>query len=148
MRCPICNCLNTKVVDSRHSDDGIAIRRRRECLTCAHRFTTYERLCLSSLIVKKSDGTSQVYDRDKLMRGLFTACAKRPINPSSISELIDDLESDFVKNNTLEITSSELGSKVLEKLKKLDDVAFVRFASVYKHFQDIKEFSNIIEEMD
>lgn len=147
MRCPSCGNLESKVVDSRPSDDGCVIRRRRECLQCGRRFTTYERSEENPLIVVKSDGSSEAYDRQKLMRGLLIACAKRPISPDQISTLIDEIESDLRKRNEVEIRSKDLGDIVMAKLAKLDDVAYVRFASVYKDFQNIEEFAAALEEL-
>ena len=124
MKCPACGNLESKVVDSRPSDDGSSIRRRRECLQCGRRFTTYERLGDNPLIIIKSDGSSEAYDRQKLMRGLLIACAKRPIAPEQLGALID---------------------MALVRLAKLDDVAYVRFASVYKDFQNVEEFAAALE---
>ena len=147
MRCPSCGHLESKVVDSRPSDDGAAIRRRRECLQCRHRFTTYERLGDNPLLVTKSDGSSETYDRNKLLRGITVACAKRPVSPDQITNLIDDIEAELRSMPRNELTSSDLGNKVLERLEKLDDVAYVRFASVYKDFQNIEEFASALEEL-
>ncbi len=147
MRCPSCGFPESKVVDSRPSDDGSTIRRRRECLECKHRFTTYERLGDSPLLVTKSDGSSETYDRNKLVRSVTLACAKRPISPDQITTLIDDIESELRAAPRNEITSRNLGTKVLEKLESLDDVAYVRFASVYKDFKNIEEFAAALEEL-
>ena len=147
MRCPSCGHLESKVVDSRPSDDGGVIRRRRECLECGRRFTTYERAEENPLIVVKSDGSSEAYDRKKLMRGLLIACAKRPISPEQISSLINGIETDLRNSNQIEIRSKELGDMVMSRLAKLDDVAYVRFASVYKDFQNIEEFAAALEEL-
>lgn len=147
MRCPSCGHLESKVVDSRPSDDGTAIRRRRECLQCGNRFTTYEKAEDNPLIVVKSDGSSEVYDRQKLMRGVLIACAKRPISPDQISALIDGIESDLRNSNEIEIRSKALGDMVMTRLAKLDDVAYVRFASVYKDFKNIQEFASALEEL-
>ena len=147
MRCPSCGCPESKVVDSRPSDDGSSIRRRRECLECKHRFTTYERLGDSPLLVTKSDGSSETYDRNKLMRGVTVACAKRPITPEQITSLIEDIELDMRTVPRNQITSKMLGDMVLERLEKLDDVAYVRFASVYKDFKNIEEFASALEEL-
>lgn len=147
MRCPACGNSESKVVDSRPSEDGAAIRRRRECLECGHRFTTYERLGDSPLIIVKSDGSSEAYDRQKLMRGLLTACAKRPIAPERIEALIDDIELELRGTARSETTSRSLGDMALARLAKLDDVAYVRFASVYKDFQNIEEFAAALEGM-
>ena len=147
MRCPSCDYPESKVVDSRPSDDGATIRRRRECLSCKHRFTTYERLGDTPLLVTKSDGSSETYDRNKLVRGVTVACAKRPITPDQINSLIDGIEAELRAAPRSEITSKDLGTKVLERLVKLDDVAYVRFASVYKDFQNIEEFASALEEL-
>ena len=147
MRCPACGYEESKVVDSRPSDDGASIRRRRECLECKYRFTTYERLADNPLLVIKSDGSSEVYDRSKLMRGVVIACAKRPISPEQIASFIDSIEAELRNNNLTQITSKELGTMVLERLIDIDDVAYVRFASVYKDFKDIGEFAAALEEL-
>ena len=147
MRCPSCDYPESKVVDSRPSDDGATIRRRRECLNCKHRFTTYERLGDTPLLVTKSDGSSETYDRNKLIRGVTVACAKRPITPEQITSLIDSIEAELRAMPRNEITSKELGTKVLERLESLDDVAYVRFASVYKDVQNIEEFAAALEEL-
>lgn len=145
MRCPACGNVESKVVDSRPSDDGLSIRRRRECLECGRRFTTYERLGDSPLIVIKKDGSSEVYDRQKLMRGVLIACAKRSITPEQISAVIDSIEAELRNTMRSEIPSMELGDMVLVRLRELDDVAYIRFASVYKDFRNIEEFKNALE---
>ena len=147
MRCPSCGNTESKVVDSRPSDDGATIRRRRECLSCKHRFTTYERLGDSPLLIIKSDGSSETYDRSKLLRGVTVACAKRPVTPDQINALIDGIEAELRQAPKNEATSKDLGIKVLERLEKLDDVAYVRFASVYKDFQNIEEFAAALEDL-
>lgn len=145
MRCPSCGNPESKVVDSRPSEDGTAIRRRRECLECGRRFTTYERLGDNPLIIIKTDGSSEAYDRQKLMRGLLSACAKRPIAPEQIALLIDSIEGELRNASRNEISSKDLGDMVLVRLAKLDDVAYVRFASVYKDFQNVEEFAAALE---
>lgn len=145
MKCPACGHIESKVVDSRPADEGSAIRRRRECLSCGRRFTTYERLGDNPLIVIKSDGSSEAYDRQKLMRGLLIACAKRPISPEQIGTLIDSIESELRNASRNEIRSKDLGDMALIRLSKLDDVAYVRFASVYKDFQNVEEFAAALE---
>lgn len=145
MRCPSCGYEESKVVDSRPSEDNISIRRRRECLDCANRFTTYERLESTPLVIVKSDGSSEAYERDKLFRGLLIACAKRPISSDRIGLLIDDIEADLRNNLKNSIKSKELGDMVLARLQELDDVAYIRFASVYKDFQNIEEFTTALE---
>ncbi len=145
MKCPACGHVESKVVDSRPADEGSAIRRRRECLSCGRRFTTYERLGDNPLIVIKSDGSSEAYDRQKFMRGLLIACAKRPISPEQIGTLIDSIESELRNASRNEIRSKDLGDMALVRLAKLDDVAYVRFASVYKDFQNVEEFAAALE---
>lgn len=144
MRCPNCSYLDSKVVDSRPSDDGATIRRRRECLSCGRRFTTYERLGDSPLTVTKSDGSTEVYNREKLFRGIITACAKRPITPDQINTLIDDIENELRASNANQIASKRLGDMALERLASIDDVAYIRFASVYKDFKSIGEFQQAL----
>lgn len=145
MRCPACGHPESKVVDSRPSDDGASIRRRRECLSCGRRFTTYERLGDNPLVIVKSDGSSEAYDRSKLYRGLLIACAKRPISAETIGALIDDIEADLRNSFSTEIKSKDLGEMALERLSKLDDVAYIRFASVYKDFQNVEEFTEALK---
>lgn len=145
MRCPVCGHPESKVVDSRPSDEFNSIRRRRECLECGNRFTTYERLGDNPIIVIKADGGSQVFDREKLYRGISIACAKRPNIPSDKkSEIIDQIEAELRAAGKLEISSKDLGDMVLDHLKNLDDVAYIRFASVYKDFQTIEEFKEAL----
>lgn len=145
MRCPACGFVESKVVDSRPTDDGASIRRRRECLDCRHRFTTYERLGDNPLVVIKSDGSSEAYDRQKLFRGLLSACAKRPIPSEQITAIVDAIESELRTAPKGEIRSKELGNMVLERLASVDDVAYIRFASVYKDFKNIEEFAAALE---
>ena len=147
MRCPSCGYMESKVIDSRPSDDGSSIRRRRECLRCNNRFTTYERLIDNPLLVIKNDGSSEAYDRTKLMRGLLIACAKRPISPEQIDSLVDSIENELRAAPKNEVASKELGDMVLVRLAKLDEVAYVRFASVYKDFQNLEGFYATLEEL-
>lgn len=136
-------------MDSRPSDEYNSIRRRRECLKCGYRFTTYERLGDNPLIVIKRDGTSEVFDREKLYRGISIACAKRPNIPNDKkSEIIDDIEQELRNTGKNEVRSSELGDMVMKRLRELDDVAYIRFASVYKDFQSIKEFEEALKGME
>ena len=145
MRCPSCGHTDSKVVDSRPSEDGTSIRRRRECLKCNRRFTTYERLGENPLVVRKSDGTSEVYRRDKILRGLYIACAKRHITPDQINSVVDDLETELRNKNYTESQSKALGDMVLQRLRNLDEVAYIRFASVYKDFKNVDEFNQAIK---
>lgn len=147
MLCPACGYTGSKVVDSRSAGSGTVVRRRRECLICRHRFTTYERLEDSPLLVIKSDGSFEAYDRDKLTRGLLVACAKRPIPPEKISALIDDIELELREHSKSEVRSRDLGDMVCARLAHLDEVAYIRFASVYKDFQNIEEFAHALEKL-
>ncbi len=147
MRCPQCNHLESKVIDSRPAEEGFAIRRRRECLKCDFRFTTYERLIENPIIVIKADGSSEAYDRQKLLRGLLIACAKRPITPDQIEDLITSIERSLKKSQKTEIRSRDLGEMALARLAKLDHVAYIRFASVYKDFKTADEFSAALKEL-
>ena len=147
MRCPSCGYQESKVVDSRSADDGASIRRRRECMQCGTRFTTYERLAENPILVIKADGSSEVFNREKLMRGLLIACAKRPITPEKIDGLITSIESELRSSQRNEIKSRDLGDLVLARLATLDDVAYIRFASVYKDFQNVEEFSEALKEL-
>ena len=148
MRCPSCGYAESKVVDSRPSDEFNSIRRRRECLQCGKRFTTYERLGDNPILVIKSDGSSEVFDREKLYRGISIACAKRAIPSEKISEVISDIEFELRNASKNEIKSKDLGDMVLDRLRLLDDVAYVRFASVYKDFKDIQEFREALQKLE
>ncbi len=140
MRCPYCGFSETKVLDSRESEDSDVTRRRRECEKCSKRFTTYERVEMLDLRVIKKNGNIEGFDRDKVLKGALKACEKRPIKIEKIEKLVDDIESELRKKETTEIPSKAIGELVMEKLKELDKVAYVRFASVYKEFKDIKSF--------
>ncbi|MDO8879752.1 MAG: transcriptional regulator NrdR [Coriobacteriia bacterium] len=141
MRCPFCGHSETKVVDSRDSDSQDAIRRRRECLECAKRFTTYERREEMPLVVVKKDGSTEPFDRGKLLRGLVVATAKRPVPSSVLEGLIDDIESELHNAMQYEIPAKQLGDMVLRRLLEIDKVAYIRFASVYKEFNDLDGFT-------
>jgi len=147
MRCPSCGIGDSKVVDSRTTEAEDAIRRRRECLDCQTRFTTYERLEEQPIVVIKKDGTTEPFDRAKLVRGLMRACAKRPITSNQINALISDIESTLQNAYQYEIESTLLGDMTLVRLRELDPVAYVRFASVYKDFQDLEEFNDELREL-
>lgn len=142
MRCPFCGHDETKVVDSRTSESQDAIRRRRECLKCAERFTTYERREEMPLTVVKKTGDIEPFDRGKLLRGLMVATAKRNVSVERLETLIDDIESELRNAFRCEVESSQLGDMVLRRLRDVDKVAYVRFASVYKEFQDLDEFTS------
>ena len=142
MRCPMCDHPDSKVIDSRASDDGSSVRRRRECTACAYRFTTYERREEPVLNIHKKDGSVEPFDRAKLLRGLFTATAKRNIPAERLEALIDDVEYDVRNTYRSDVTSQTLGDMVLKHLRDLDHVAYIRFASVYKDFKDLDEFTS------
>ncbi len=140
MRCPYCDHVGDKVVDSRESKEGESIRRRRECLNCGKRFTSYERIEQIPHMVVKKDGTRERFDRDKLLRGLHKACEKRPPSAAALDAIADRVETMLQERPEREISSGDIGAFVMQELRKLDDVAYVRFASVYKNFRDIGEF--------
>lgn len=146
MRCPFCGYVENKVVDSRVSKDASVIRRRRQCLECDKRFTTYERLEELVTYVIKKDGSREVYDRNKLMKGLMIALNKRPgISADQVEEFLDKLENGFQERNIREILTTDLGEAVMNKLQGWDDVAYIRFASVYKDFDSLAEFKHELE---
>jgi len=144
LKCPYCDANNDKVVDSRPAEDGAAIRRRRECLVCGTRFTTYEKVESLPLMVIKKDGSRQPFDREKLLMGIMKSCAKRPVTTEQIERLIDTIERVAGNMMKREITTSKIGELVLRYLRNLDEVAYIRFASVYRDFGDIHSF---VEEM-
>lgn len=146
MRCPFCSYEDTKVIDSRPSDEKK--RRRRECVKCGKRFTTYEVVEKPLLMVYKRDGGFEPFDRDKLLKGIQTAIKKRPVSVENILALVDDIENTYANAMQTETTTNEIGDKVLAGLKKLDLVAYVRFASVYKDFNDVESFVKIISELN
>lgn len=140
MKCPFCTEIDNKVIDSRLSKDGNIIRRRRECLECSRRFTTYEHIEQIPIMIIKKDGRREVFSPDKVRTGLQRACEKRNISMNTIEEYIEELERDLRETEEKEIPSSELGEKIMAKLHDLDDVAYVRFASVYREFKDVNDF--------
>lgn len=147
MKCPFCSYTESKVVDSRPTEEGEKIRRRRECLSCGRRFTTYEVIENLPLIVIKKDKSRELFDRDKLLGGLIRACEKRPIPLSQLEELAADIEASFLNSLMGEVTSTEIGEKVMEELKAIDEVAYVRFASVYREFKDINSFMDELKRL-
>ena len=147
MKCPFCENLDTKVVDSRPTDEGQAIRRRRECEECGRRFTTYEKIEEIPLIVVKKDGSRQTFDRTKIMNGLIRACEKRPVPMADIEKIVSDVEKKLSNLMLKEMDSSLIGEYVMEHLREIDDVAYVRFASVYRQFTDAESFANEIEKL-
>ena len=140
MKCPYCAYLESKVVDSRPADEGASIRRRRECLSCHKRFTTYETMESLPLMVIKKDGSRQSFDRGKVMGGLIRACEKRPVSYQTLEGLVAEIELSLQNQIDREVSSSQIGELVLERLKQLDEVAYVRFASVYREFKDVDSF--------
>ena len=145
MRCPFCDNEDTKVIDSRPIDDGKAIRRRRECEKCVKRFTTYEKVETTIIMIIKKDGSRQAFDRDKLMNGIIKACEKRPVALADIERVVDSIERGLNNMMEKEVKSTFLGELVMEQLKDLDEVAYVRFASVYRSFMDVNTFIKEIE---
>lgn len=140
MKCPYCMHIDSKVVDSRPTEDGEKIRRRRECLNCGRRFTTYEVVETTPLVVVKKDKSRQMFDRNKLLAGLLRACEKRPVSVDTLDRLVDSIEQGYANQLVKEVTSRELGEYVLKQLKGLDKVAYIRFASVYRDFSDVETF--------
>ena len=142
MKCPYCEFLDSKVIDSRPTDEGQAIRRRRECISCGKRFTTYEKFEEIPIMVVKKDGNRQSYNRNKLLNGIIKSCEKRPVSINTIEKIVDDIEKKLSNSLEKEVTSIEIGEMVMSKLKDVDEVSYVRFASVYRQFKDINTFVN------
>ena len=147
MRCPFCGHLEDKVVDSRESKEGEAIRRRRQCLRCEKRFTTYERIDEVPYMVIKKDGRREKFDRQKVLAGLLKACEKRPVSMGKLSEIVDRVEAAVTDTPDREITTTEIGEMLMEALKEIDKIAYVRFASVYRDFQDEQAFFNELKSL-
>ena len=140
MKCPFCNAEDTKVIDSRPADENSAIRRRRQCIVCGKRFTTYEKPETMPLMVRKKDNTREAYDRSKIERGIVQSCHKRPVSSRQVAAMIDEIENRIFSMEDKEISSSVIGELVMSKLKETDEVAYVRFASVYREFKDVNTF--------
>ena len=140
MKCPYCNEADTKVIDSRPADDNSSIRRRRQCERCGKRFTTYEKLETMPLMVIKKDESREVYDRSKIEAGILHSCHKRPVSIQQINQMIDEIENEIFTMEDREVETSAIGELVMQKLKQLDEVAYVRFASVYREFKDVNTF--------
>ena len=140
MKCPFCAYLESKVVDSRPADEGASIRRRRECLSCHKRFTTYETMESLPLVVIKKDGSRQSFDRQKVLRGMIRACEKRPVSLAELERIADEIEQELQNSMEREIRTEDVGEKVMDRLRKVDQVAYVRFASVYRQFKDLDTF--------
>lgn len=147
MKCPFCGYMEDKVIDSRPTDEGSAIRRRRECTKCTRRFTTYEKVESLPLMVIKKDKTRQPFDRDKLMNGLVRACEKRPISVDDLEKTVDAIETQLHNSLQREVTTQDIGELVMQKLKNMDEVAYVRFASVYRQFKDINTFMDEVRKL-
>ena len=140
MKCPFCGDQDSKVVDSRHSEDGLSIRRRRECMNCQRRFTTYEYVETLPIIVVKRDGSRQAFDRNKILNGMVRACEKRQVPFATLEKVTTEIEQNIQNSLEREVTADKIGEMVMERLKPLDEVAYIRFASVYRRFQDVNSF--------
>ena len=140
MKCPYCGYSESKVIDSRPADEGTSIRRRRECLSCAKRFTTYETVESLPMVVIKKDGSRQSFDKQKVLGGMIRACEKRPVPLAELERIADEIEQDLQNSMDREISTADIGERVMEKLRHVDQVAYVRFASVYRQFKDIDTF--------
>ena len=147
MRCVFCNHMESKVVDSRPTEDGWAIRRRRECMSCGKRFTTYEKMENPMILVVKKDGRREAFSTEKIRRGLIKACEKRPIAARDMDKIVSDVEKKVFNSLDQEVTSTQIGEMIMDRLKDLDQVAYVRFASVYRQFGDINTFMNELKSL-
>ena len=147
MQCPNCHKNSSKVIDSRPTDEGRTIRRRRECENCGYRFTTFERVEQTPLLVIKNDGTRESFDREKILRGVAAAAQKRPVTSEQLDELVDHVENEIRKQGVSEISSKEIGKLVMNELVNVDDVAYIRFASIYRQFQDISGFMKTMKDI-
>ena len=147
MKCPFCGDLDSKVVDSRHSEDNLSIRRRRECLSCQKRFTTYEIVESLPMVVVKRDGSRQSFDRNKILNGMIRSCEKRPVSFADLERVTSEIEQIVQNNLDREVSTTEIGELVMEKLKPLDEVAYIRFASVYRQFKDINSFRRELDKI-
>ncbi|MCA9396846.1 MAG: transcriptional repressor NrdR [Candidatus Omnitrophica bacterium] len=147
MRCPYCACLNDRVIDSRSANDNRSVRRRRECMKCKRRFTTYESIEEISIMVVKRDGRREAFDRNKIISGILKSCEKRAVSLQQVEELVDFVEATLHKKYEKEVTAEAVGELVMERLHKLDEVAYVRFASVYRSFKDINQFMGELKDL-
>ncbi|HZK58201.1 MAG TPA: transcriptional regulator NrdR [Clostridia bacterium] len=147
MKCPFCSHQESKVVDSRPTDEGQAVRRRRECMLCTKRFTTYEKIDEIPLIVVKKNGNREPYDKNKILNGVIKSCEKRPVSLQDIEKLVDEIERQLYNTMEREITTEFIGNLVIDKIKELDEVAYVRFASVYREFKDINTFMDEVKKI-
>jgi transcriptional repressor NrdR len=148
MRCPKCGCQDDKVIDSRASREGSTIRRRRECAVCSHRFTTYEEIEHEGLMVVKRNGRREPFAKEKILTGLRRACEKRPVSPANIEEIAESITDSITDRFEREVPAEEIGGMVMAKLRELDEVAYVRFASVYRRFQEATDFVQEIKKME
>lgn len=147
MKCPFCGYLDSKVVDSRPAEDGASIRRRRECLSCHKRFTTFEVMESLPVVVIKKDGSRQSFDRSKLLNGMIRACEKRPVPFETLEKIVDEIEQSLQNEMDREVPSEQIGEMVMDRLKEVDEVAYVRFASVYRQFKDISTFMSELNKL-
>ncbi len=147
MRCPFCQHPDTDVLDTRKLNEGEIVRRRRKCRSCGRRFTTYERVESVSLMVVKKDGEREPYDREKIMRGVRTACYRRPVSAQQLEQLVNDVEAAIMATDDQEVSSTMIGDEVMRRLRELDDVAYIRFASVYRSFADIGKLREAVDEL-
>ena len=147
MKCPFCNHAESKVIDSRPADDGMKIRRRRECIACSKRFTTYEAVESLPLIVIKKDGTHEIFDKSKLLAGIIKSCYKCPVTTRQMEQVATEIESELQNSLSKEVSSKHIGVLVMNKLKNLNDVAYVRFASIYREFKDLETFMEELEKL-
>lgn len=145
MKCPYCGYKDSKVIDSRPAEEGSTIRRRRECINCKNRFTTYEKVEQTPIMVVKKDGNRQAFNRDKITNGMIKSCEKRPVSMSDIEKSVDEIEKNIQNSMKKEISSLEIGDMVMDELKKLDEVSYIRFASVYREFKDLESFVSELE---
>ncbi len=148
MKCPYCGHKDDKVLDSRSVREGEGIRRRRECLECGRRFTTYEEIEEMRLVVVKKDERREPFDRSKILKGMLTACEKRPVSVAQLEQAVDQIERSINNRGDKEVRSTEIGEMVIEKLRRLDQVAYIRFASVYRQFEDVTQFKELVEVLD
>ena len=147
MKCPFCGKEDTRVIDSRPADDGLSIRRRRQCDKCDKRFTTYEKIETIPVIVIKKGNIREQYNREKIEKGILASCHKRPVSIDTINQMIDEIETELFTSESREIPSNIIGEKIMEKLQKIDQVAYVRFASVYREFQDVDTFMHELQKI-
>lgn len=147
MKCPYCSHLDSKVIDSRPAEEGAKVRRRRECLECSKRFTTYEMIETAPIVVIKKDGSREAFDSDKLLRGMIRACEKRKVPISELEQAVAEIQAELLNTMDREVFSSQIGTLAMKKLKEIDEVAYVRFASVYRQFKDINSFMEELKEL-